>query len=121
MALIVGMERGFISRAQGLAQLEKILGFLETCDRFHGAWPHWLNGGNGNTVPFSPNDNGADLVETSYMVEGLMTMRQYLDPGIPARLHSSTGSMHLQTQWNTTGSPAARMCFTGTGPPTSAG
>jgi len=79
MALIVGMERGFITRDQGLTRLDKILNFLETCDRFHGAWPHWLNGNTGKTHPFSPNDNGADLVETSYMIEGLITMRQYLD------------------------------------------
>jgi hypothetical protein len=79
MALIVGMERGFISRADGLARLDKILTFLETCDRFHGAWPHWLNGTTGKTVPFSATDDGGDLVETSYMVQGLITMRQYLD------------------------------------------
>ncbi|MEI7499590.1 MAG: glucoamylase family protein [Bacteroidota bacterium] len=80
MALIVGIERGFITREQGLTRLNKILGFLETCDRFHGAWPHWLNGATGKVNPFSVNDNGADLVETSYMIEGLITMRQYLDP-----------------------------------------
>lgn len=80
MALIVGMERGFITREQGLARLDKILLFLENCDRFHGAWPHWLNGKTGKVVPFSTNDNGADLVETSYMAEGLITMRQYLNP-----------------------------------------
>jgi hypothetical protein len=79
MALIVGMNRGFITRADGLAHLTKILGFLETCDRFHGAWPHWLNGSTGETIPFSPNDDGGDLVETSFMIEGLLTMRQYLD------------------------------------------
>jgi hypothetical protein len=82
MALIVGIERGFITRSEGLTRLNKILGFLETCDRFHGAWPHWLNGSTGKTVPFTEKDNGADLVETSYMVEGLITMRQYLDPNI---------------------------------------
>jgi hypothetical protein len=84
MALIVGMERGFITRDQGLTRIATILNFLETCDRFHGAWPHWLNGMTGKTVPFTPNDNGADLVETSYMVEGLITMRQYLNPSAPA-------------------------------------
>ena len=79
MALIVGMDRGFITRIQGLTRLDKILNFLETCDRFHGAWPHWLNGSTGKTIPFGTQDNGADLVETSYMVEGLLTMRQYLN------------------------------------------
>lgn len=83
MALIVGMERDFITRAEGTTQLDKILTFLETCDRFHGAWPHWLNGSTGQTQPFSPNDDGADLVETSFMIQGLYTMRQYLDPGSP--------------------------------------
>jgi hypothetical protein len=79
MAMIVAMQRGFISRSDGLARLDKILGFLETCDRFHGVWPHWLNGVTGKTQPFSPTDNGGDLVETSYMIEGLLAMRQYLD------------------------------------------
>lgn len=83
MALIVGMERDFITRAEGTDHLDKILGFLETCDRFHGAWPHWLYGSTGATHPFSSNDDGADLVETSFMIQGLYTMRQYLDPGSP--------------------------------------
>lgn len=84
MALIVGMERAFITRADGLSRLDKILHFLETCDRFHGAWPHWMNGNTGKVIPFTTKDDGADLVETSYMVQGLMTMRQYLNTSIPA-------------------------------------
>jgi hypothetical protein len=80
MALIVGIERGFITRDEGISQLTKMIGFLETCDRFHGAWSHWINGSNGNVVPFSSKDNGGDLVETAYMAQGLLTMRQYLDP-----------------------------------------
>ncbi|MEI6888102.1 MAG: glucoamylase family protein [Bacteroidales bacterium] len=79
MALVVGMHRNFITRDQGLTRLDKILTFLETCDRFHGAWPHWLNGSTGKVVPFSDKDDGGDLVETSYMVEGLFTIRQDLD------------------------------------------
>ncbi len=83
MALIVGMDRNFITRQEGMTRLSKILTFLETCDRFHGAWPHWLYGSTGLTHPFTTNDDGADLVETSYMIEGLMTIRQYLDPFVP--------------------------------------
>ena len=82
MALIAGMSEGFITRDQGVTRLSKILGFLETCDRFHGAWPHWLNGSTGKVIAFTIQDDGADLVETSYMIEGLMTMRQYLDPNV---------------------------------------
>lgn len=80
MALVVGMERGFITRTEGIARLERITGFLETCDRFHGVWPHWLNGETGKVKPFSPRDNGGDLVETAYLVQGLITVREYLDP-----------------------------------------
>lgn len=84
MALIVGMERNFITRTQGLEHMDKILDFLETADRFHGVWPHWMDGNTGNVIPFSTNDNGGDLVETSFLVQGLLTFRQYLDSGIPA-------------------------------------
>lgn len=79
MALIVGMERNFITRAQGMERMDKILDFLEIADRFHGAWPHWMNGNTGDVMPFSPNDNGGDLVETSFLVQGLLTFRQYLN------------------------------------------
>ncbi|MGC1391144.1 MAG: glucoamylase family protein [Bacteroidales bacterium] len=84
MDIIVAIERGFISRTDGLSRLDKILGFLETCDRFHGVWPHWLNGVTGKTVPFSATDNGGDIVETSYMIQGLLCMRQYLDSTVVA-------------------------------------
>lgn len=82
MSLIVGMERNFISRADGLERIDKILTFLETADRFHGAWPHWMDGNTGDVVPFSVNDNGGDLVETSFLMQGLLTFRQYLDPAM---------------------------------------
>lgn len=81
MALIVGMERGFISRSQGMERLERIVSFLETADRFHGAWSHWIDGNTGAVIPFSANDNGGDLVETSLLMQGLITMRQYLEAG----------------------------------------
>ncbi|MDP2723397.1 MAG: glucoamylase family protein [Bacteroidales bacterium] len=79
MVLIVGMERGFITREEGLTHLDKMVSFLETCDRFHGAWPHWLNGSTGQVVSFTTKDDGGDLVETSYMIQGLITMRRYLN------------------------------------------
>ena len=84
MSLIAGMKRGYITRDQGLQRIDKILGFLESCDRFHGAWPHWLNGSTGKVHPFSQKDDGADLVETAFMIQGLLAFRQYLDPEITA-------------------------------------
>ena len=80
MALVVGMERGFITRQEGVQRLGKILTFLERADRFHGAWSHWVNGVSGKVIPFGANDNGGDLVETSFLVQGLLTVRQYLNP-----------------------------------------
>ncbi len=80
MAIIVGMDRNFISRAQGVQQMKKIVTFLEKADRFHGAWPHWMDGNTGKVIPFSTKDNGGDLVETSFMAQGLITFRQYLQP-----------------------------------------
>lgn len=102
MALVVGMERGFITREEGLIQIEKTIGFLETCDRYHGAWPHWLNGASGKTVPFSPKDNGADLVETAYMVQGLITMREYLDERHPEEkaLVDRINTLWMEVEWD---------------------
>lgn len=80
MSIIVGIERQFITRAEGIERFSKIINFLKKADRFHGAFPHWMNGNTGKTIPFSTNDNGADLVETSYLVQGLLTVRAYLNP-----------------------------------------
>ncbi len=81
MAMIVAMERKFITRKQGVLRLEKILHFLETADRFHGAWPHWWNGETGKVKPFGRKDDGGDLVETSYVIQGLLCARQYFNKG----------------------------------------
>jgi hypothetical protein len=81
MGILVGIERGFITRQQGVQRLEKIISFLEKADRFHGAWPHWLNGETGKVKPFGRKDNGGDLVETSFMLQGLLAVRQYFRNG----------------------------------------
>ena len=80
MAIVTGIHRNFITRAEGLARVQKIVSFLKNnTTRYHGAYPHWLNGSTGATVPFSTKDNGADLVETSYLMQGLITARQYFN------------------------------------------
>jgi hypothetical protein len=81
MAILVGIERGFITRQQAVERFEKILRFLETADRFHGAWPHWWNGQTGKVKPFSKMDDGGDLVETSFLIQGLLCVRQYFKDG----------------------------------------
>jgi hypothetical protein len=84
MAIIVGIERGFIGRSEGVARWRKVVSFLtHNAQRYHGAFAHWLNGSSGATVPFSTKDDGADLVETSFLMQGLLTVRQYLNPADP--------------------------------------
>ena len=77
-SLIVGVERGFISRPQGIERLTRIVNFLERAQRYHGAWSHFMDGNTGKTMPvFGMFDNGGDLVETSFLMEGLLAARQY--------------------------------------------
>ncbi|MDC6350794.1 glucoamylase family protein [Zeaxanthinibacter sp. PT1] len=80
MAILVGVERGFITREQAMERLEKAVNFLSEADRFHGAWPHWLTP-KGKVAPFSAKDNGGDLVETAFLVQGLLTVKEYFEEG----------------------------------------
>jgi hypothetical protein len=80
MAILVGVERGFISREEALQRYEKAVDFLSRADRFHGAWPHWLHP-DGSVAPFSKKDDGGDLVETAFLVQGLLTVREYFKDG----------------------------------------
>jgi hypothetical protein len=78
MAMPIGVERGFVSRDSAAARVLKILRFVQdVTPRYHGAWSHWVSGASGNTVPFSRYDNGGDLVETSYLIMGVLTIRKY--------------------------------------------
>jgi len=81
MAILVGIERKFITRQEGFDRLNKLVNWLEKAERFHGVWPHWLNGETGKVKPFSPKDDGGDLVETSYLAQGLLCVRQYFKDG----------------------------------------
>lgn len=83
MALIAGMERDYITREEGVERFERILAFLETADRFHGAWPHWLDGETGRVKPFGLKDDGGDLVETAFLAQGLLAAHQYFVDGTP--------------------------------------
>lgn len=81
MAILAGIERGYITREQGFERLNKIVDFLGKADRFHGAWSHWLYGPTGKVKPFSQKDDGGDLVETSFLIQGLLCVRQYFREG----------------------------------------
>jgi hypothetical protein len=81
MAIVSGTERKWIERDSAVARLDKIADFLANAPRFHGVWPHWLNGETGEVQAFSDKDNGGDLVETSFLAQGFIVVREYLKNG----------------------------------------
>ncbi len=88
MAVVAGMARGFITREEGFNRLKKSVDFLinPNTDRFHGAFPHWLNGSTGKVHPFSSKDDGGDLVETAFLMQGLLVVKSYFSNGSVAEL-----------------------------------
>ena len=103
MAIVTGISRNFITRAQGLTRMQTIVGFLKnTAQPFHGAYPHWLNGTTGVVIPFSTKDNGADLVETSYLMQGLLTARQFFNGSDAAEtaLRNDINILWNGVEWN---------------------
>ena len=102
MSIITGVNRGFISRAQALTRLQTTVAFLKnTAQTFHGAYPHWLNGTTGAVIPFSTKDNGADLVETSYLMQGLLCARQFFNAaGAEATLRADINIIYNRVEWN---------------------
>ena len=101
MAIIAAIERGFISRADGYARLLKIATFLsEKAERFHGAFSHWLNGSSGAAIAFSTYDNGADLVETSFLMEGLLACRNYFSDPAEAELREKITALWEAVEWD---------------------
>ena len=103
MSIVTAVSRGFISRAQGLARMQTIVSFLKnTAQTFHGAYPHWLNGTTGTVIPFSTKDNGADLVETSYLMQGLLCARQYFSDAGTAEstLRADINTIYNRVEWS---------------------
>jgi hypothetical protein len=103
MAIVTGIHRNFITSAQGLARLKTMVSFLNNKARkFHGAFPHWLNGSSGAVIPFSAKDDGADLVETAYLVMGLLTARQYFDGNTADEiaLRADINTLCSNVEWN---------------------
>ncbi|WP_347158663.1 glucoamylase family protein [Pontibacter chitinilyticus] len=100
-AILVGVSRGWIDRAAAIEQLNNLCDFLATADRFHGAWPHWLNGSSGKVIPFSAKDDGGDLVETSYLINGLLAARAYFSgTGAEAELRDKITNLWEAVEWD---------------------
>lgn len=101
MTLPVGVERGFITRAQAAERLRTIVNFLGTkAERFHGAYPHWMNGSTGKTIPFSAKDNGGDLIETSFLIEGLLAAAGYFDRPEEEDIRSGIDAIWRGVEWD---------------------
>jgi hypothetical protein len=102
MAIIVGTQRGWISREQAVDRLLTMVRFLFKADSYHGIYPHWLNGETGRTIPFSRKDDGADLVETAYLFEGLLCARQYFtaNTGKENELRNRINILWEEAEWN---------------------
>ncbi|MGV3657300.1 MAG: glucoamylase family protein [Chitinophagaceae bacterium] len=102
MAMVAAIHRAFITRTEGLVRIQKIVDFLKGADKFKGAFPHWLNGSTGKVQPFSAKDNGADLVETSFLMQGLLTARQYFDRADAAEtaLRSDINALWNAVEWD---------------------
>ncbi|MBA4850616.1 glucoamylase family protein [Emticicia sp. BO119] len=108
MAIIAGVERGWIKREEGAERIRKIVNFLFKAQSYHGAFAHWMDGETGKTIPFGRKDDGADLVETTYLFQGLLCAREYFnkDNNVERDIRQKTTWMwdELEFDWFTQGS-----------------
>ena len=119
MALLVGAERGFVTREACAERVLKLLTFLEEdVQRYHGVWSHWLDGATGETIRFARkmkdgqpvlddnglpiDDDGGDIVETAFLVQGILATRQYFDADTPTEAHirETADRLWREVQWD---------------------
>ena len=102
MAMLAGAARGFIPRDDARARMAQIVAFLEQAERYHGVFPHFLHGGSGKTIPFSKRDDGGDLVETSFLMVGLLCARQFFAGTAPdeANLRAAIDKLWQAVEWD---------------------
>jgi hypothetical protein len=102
MALIVACERGWVTRSEAHARLSKMLNCLERATCYHGLYPHFMHGDTGSTRPFSRKDDGADLVETAFLFQGLLCARAYFDRDTQEEKRIRDGVTYLwrEAEWD---------------------
>lgn len=100
--ILFGIENQYITRTEGIRHLETALNFLENADRFHGAWPHWMDGISGKVIPFSTLDNGGDIVETAFLCQALICIREYFKSGNTSEqeLAQKADELWRGVEWN---------------------
>lgn len=113
MAIIVGVDRGWIDREAAVARLNRMLEFLGSSPRYHGMFPHFINGRTGKTIPFRRKDDGADVVETTFLFQGLICAREYFLDHLPdeRRMRDRISELLWEAEWNwfTRGGP--QLCW----------
>ncbi len=97
MAITVGVERKFISKSEGLERVNAVVDFLEKADKYKGAFSHWYDGNTAKTQPFSTKDNGAVLVETGFLMMGLLTAAEYFND---ADVRNRVDALYQNIEWN---------------------
>ncbi len=103
MTIVVGAQRGFVTRAQAADRILLMLSFLQdNVTTYHGVWPHWFWGDTGRTVPFSTKDDGGDIVETAFLVQGILTARQYFDRAgsVETEIRQRATQMWESVEWD---------------------
>ena len=102
MSIIVGAERKWVTRQAAAERILKMVNFLLKADHYHGIFPHWLNGETGKTIPFSRKDDGADIVESSYLFMGLLSARQYFNAAntTETQIRNRITWLWEQAEWN---------------------
>jgi hypothetical protein len=102
MAIVVAAERGWVSREEALERLTAIVAWLGRASCYHGIFPHYINGRTGQTLAFGRKDDGSDLVESSYLFQGLLCARQYFDRDAAAEtnLRNQITWIWRDAEWN---------------------
>ena len=102
MAIVIGAERGWVTRQEASGRLLRSVRFLARADRYHGVFPHFLHGATGRTIPFSRKDDGGDLVETAFLIAGLLCARQYFDRdnATEGALRHLIDRLWLEVEWS---------------------
>jgi hypothetical protein len=102
MALLAGAARGFLPRGAVLDRIRRIVDHLTRAETHHGVFPHFVDGTTGATIPFSPKDDGGDLVETSFLMMGLLCARQYFAAAAPgeAELRAQIDRLWHAVEWD---------------------
>ena len=79
-----------------------IVDCLEKATCYHGMYPHFMRGDTGATLPFSRKDDGADLVETAFLFQGLLCVRAYFDRDSQEekRIRDRIGYLWSEAEWD---------------------